>query len=826
MVSPTTTTSSSARLPSTRFLWLRWSWRDLRSHWVAVGAIALVMAIGIGVYAGLGSTATWRRQSNDASFAAQQMHDLRVSLSPGTFTDEGTLAGAVAGIDASDQIRAVEERIVVDSQLDASTDVAQILVQARVVGMDLGAANSGVDQVWVRDGRLPEASAADRTGVLEAKFADARDLPMQGTVTLAGNHPVDYVGLGTLPEDFFYEGPEGSILSEGELAPLYLPLADAQSLVGRTGQVNDLVLTLQDGADRDAVASQLDAVGRELGVSATVTTRDDAEAVRILYEDIDNDQRFWNALAGLILVAAALAAFNLISRIVEAQRREIGIGMALGVPRGQLAIRPLLVGLQVAVLGTAAGVGVGLLMGRAMGNLLESFLPLPVYRTSFQVGVFAQAAVLGLVIPVLAAALPVWRAVRVEPIEAIRTGHLTAKTSRLTDWSARLRLPGSTTTQMPLRNVLRTPRRTVLTAVGVGAAITALVATLGMLDSFGRTIDQVGDELTKGNRDRLLIQLDTFHPEDSDVVRSVDALASAGTVDAGLRLPVTASAGAAGEGLDLLLELVDLDGTGWTPTLRSSTRDPEQGLVLAQKAAGDLGVAVGDQVTMRHPVRRDGGFALVDTDLQVSAIHANPLRPFAYMDRSNSVQFGLSGFTNFLSVLPAADASRAELQRDVFDLPGVASSQAVARISEGFDEAVAQFVGFLAIAALAVLVLAVLIAFNATRITVDERRREHATMRAFGLPVRSIMGVVVKESVLVGLLATVIGIVAGLVFLDWMLASLASTTLPDLGMTRYLAPTTIAIAVVVGTVAVAVAPLFLVRRVRRMDIPDTLRVME
>ena len=77
-----------------------------------------------------------------------------------------------------------------------------------------------------------------------------------------------------------------------------------------------------------------------LGVSATVSTREDADAVRVLYEDIDNDQRFWNALSALVLLAAALAAFNLINRIVEAQRREIGIGMALGVPRPQLAVRP------------------------------------------------------------------------------------------------------------------------------------------------------------------------------------------------------------------------------------------------------------------------------------------------------------------------------------------------------------------------------------------------------------------------------------------------------------------------------------------------------
>ena len=86
-------------------------------------------------------------------------------------------------------------------------------------------------------------------------------------------------------------------------------------------------------------------------------------------------------------------------RIVEAQRREIGIGMALGVPRPQLAVRPMLIGVQVAVLGTVAGLGVGYLVGTAFGNLLESLLPLPVHRTPFQVGVYLEAALLGIAIP-------------------------------------------------------------------------------------------------------------------------------------------------------------------------------------------------------------------------------------------------------------------------------------------------------------------------------------------------------------------------------------------------------------------------------------------
>ncbi|HUV17925.1 MAG TPA: FtsX-like permease family protein, partial [Ilumatobacteraceae bacterium] len=539
---------------------------------------------------------------------------------------------------------------------------------------------------------------------------------------------------------------------------------------------------------------------------------------------------FWNALSALVLFAAALAAFNLINRIVEAQRREIGIGMALGVPRRQLAVRPMLIGVQVAVLGTIAGLAVGFLVGEAFGNLLKSFLPLPDHRTPFQYDIYLRAAVLGIAIPIVASAIPVWRALRVEPIEAIRTGHLAAKSSRLTGWTGKLPLPGSTMTQMPIRNVLRTPRRTALTAIGVGAAITALVAVLGMLDSFGRTLDAANDEFTKGDVDRVVVQLDTFHAVDSAVVAGIADAGAVGRIDAGLRLPATALAAEPDENLDLLIEFVDLDRAVWTPTAEeraATSGDDSPDILLARKAADDLGVQVGDTVVLRHPVRTDAGsFAIAETQLSVGGIHANPIRTFAFLDIAHAQQFGLEGLVNVVQAYPTDDATRSDVQRAVFGLAGVTSSQPVARISEAIDEALDQFVSFLFVTASAVLVLALLIAFNATRITVEERRREHATMRAFGLPTRTVLGVVIKESVIVGAIATVIGLIGGVVFLRWMLASLATTTIPDVGIDVYLSPTTILIAAIVGIASVAVTPLLLARRLRRMNLPGTLRVVE
>ena len=51
-------------------------------------------------------------------------------------------------------------------------------------------------------------------------------------------------------------------------------------------------------------------------------------------------------------------------------------------------------------------------------------------------------------------------------------------------------------------------------------------------------------------------------------------------------------------------------------------------------------------------------------------------------------------------------------------------------------------------------------------------------------------------------------------------------TMPDLGTLLSVAPITYVLAVLAGTVIVAAAPLLTARKLRRTDIPDTLRVVE
>ena len=92
----------------------------------------------------------------------------------------------------------------------------------------------------------------------------------------------------------------------------------------------------------------------------------------------EGDQQLFNVFAVVLLAGAAFAALTFSARTVEAQWREIGVAIALGDrPLSvchHVAMRPLLVGIQIAVLGVVLGVGMGVLIGNLIGEATRGLL--------------------------------------------------------------------------------------------------------------------------------------------------------------------------------------------------------------------------------------------------------------------------------------------------------------------------------------------------------------------------------------------------------------------------------------------------------------------
>ncbi len=808
------------------FLLLRWSWRDLRKYWVKVIAIALVIGIGTGAYAGMTSLTNWRRDSNNASVDLLNMYDMRFELAGDSFVSRGDLEAAVSGIPSAGSITAAEERLVRPIQVDASTDSATILVPGLMVGRELADGGPTVNAWHIEDGgALAATDSGEPKALLEYSFLQHNDLPATGDIIVSGGQTLTYVGGATTPE-FFMVVPENTTsFAQGTYAGVFTSLETAQGLAGAGDVVNDLVVTVIDGADRGVITDEIeDAIGA-LGVGVDVTMKEDDPAYRLLFEDVENDAENMTVFAVLIFGGAVLGAFNLITRLSEAQRREIGISMALGVRPSRIALRPLLVGAQIALLGVVFGIGVGILIGNMMRDLMVSFVPLPIWLTDFQWSLFFWVAVIGFVVPFLAAAYPVWRAVRVKPIEAIRTGHLAARGGGLAPLLKRIPLPGNTFAQLPLRNLLRAPRRAVLTTLGIAAVMAVLVGFLGSIDSFVGAINRGGESIKGDSPNRLVVSLEGVVPIDDPGVAAIAEAESVGRTQPILQLGMRA---AGDEDLTLLVEILDLEDGLWQPgVVEGSIAGSGTGIILAEAAAEDLGVAVGESLLLTHPTRTGPTtFALTQSEVAVAAIHDNPLRFAAYMDDSALELAGATGVANVVYADPAPGSTPEDVQRELFNLDAVGSVVKASAAADDLDDLIGQFVGVLQGIAFFVLLLAVLMAFNSASIGFEERQREHATMFAYGVRVRKALRMAIVENTIIGIVATAIGLVAGLGMIWWVVNVSAAETMPDIGLVVEMSPSTLVTVIVLGVAAVAFAPVFTIRRMRRMDLPGTLRVME
>jgi predicted permease len=121
----------------------------------------------------------------------------------------------------------------------------------------------------------------------------------------------------------------------------------------------------------------------------------------------------FSTFAGLALFMAALGVYGLLSFTVAARRRELGVRAALGASGRDLVALVSRGSLRWVSAGLVAGAGLALAASRAMGSVIYGVEPMD------WTSLFASTVVLGLAAAV-AALLPVWRAMRIDPVVILR----------------------------------------------------------------------------------------------------------------------------------------------------------------------------------------------------------------------------------------------------------------------------------------------------------------------------------------------------------------------------------------------------------------------
>jgi putative ABC transport system permease protein len=117
--------------------------------------------------------------------------------------------------------------------------------------------------------------------------------------------------------------------------------------------------------------------------------------------------------AGVALVLAAVGIYGVMSYSVAQQTREIGIRMALGAQRSDVLKMTIKQGLKLVSLGLIIGLGAAFVLTRVMTTLLFGI-------SATDPLTFATISLVLLAVALLASYIPSVRAMRVDPMVALR----------------------------------------------------------------------------------------------------------------------------------------------------------------------------------------------------------------------------------------------------------------------------------------------------------------------------------------------------------------------------------------------------------------------
>jgi putative ABC transport system permease protein len=437
---------------------------------------------------------------------------------------------------------------------------------------------------------------------VEKRFADKNGVTVGDSLEFrplgSGEAPQEWRISGIVFHPYFVLNGNSDVPAEDKIFALY---DDAQQIAGFAGY-NVLAVRYTDYPTAEAGVDALkETVATETPYIPLWNWTEDPQEY-YLFKVVTSVTNVLNMLALIAMIVSGFLVANVINTVVTEQRQQIGILKSIGATRWDIFVIYAGVALVYGIIGLIPGAILGVLAGGVMAEKLSSLALTLIdsFRVS-PLGVLLGIA-LGVLIPVLAALLPVFNATRVSIRSAVTDLGISSTWGR--SWFSRVigSLPLPIHMRQALRNVAQKRTRLALTGLTLMLAAAAFMGVFAMFSSLSsqirdayRTIDfqivanptaphpfdELQAAITPVNGVQTVFPSEGFNV-DLQGYKSTDPFTT-GTSS----VPVIG---------------VDTSGNAWNFKYVSGTGwkgDPgREGVVLTTKIAHEIGKQPGDQVTL------------------------------------------------------------------------------------------------------------------------------------------------------------------------------------------------------------------------------------
>jgi putative ABC transport system permease protein len=604
---------------------------------------------------------------------------------------------------------------------------------------------------------------------VERRMADEYGLKVGDTIRFRplgeGQEPEDWTITATVFHPYWVDVGGGDNEVDRRL---YASFEDAQRIAGFTG-FSSFYLRYVDTETAHAQADRLqETIAEDTNYIPTGVWTDDPDNYFLIGE-VQEVTNILNMLAIVALVVSGFLVTNVINTIIVEQKRQIGVMKSLGATRWDNFYIYAGIALLYGVIGTIPGVILGIIAGSAMAQAVAPLASTLIEGFHVSVLGVIVGAVMGLLVPVIAALLPVFNGTRVTIMDAMTDLGIAGNWG--TGPMARLikRLPLPANIRQALSNVVQKKGRLALTVITLTLAAAAFMGVFAMFtvitDQINHLFETFDYEIMVAPseahdydtiRDRIM-EVEGVKDVYPGVAFSIRILDLNGTV-----ISIGAEGGEELDalGIDPATPIIDFtydEGTGWQD---DPTRD---GVVVTSATAKNLDKKVGDTVVISAGGR--------SKEYELIGVVSYPF-PLAFLKWQDLAT--LAGFVTpdgnplpvvFFTAVKADDPSASQVDDIISDISERLLDGGVTASLENFvsvqEEIADQMLVFNMIFQITSGVMAAVGAIGlltTLSMAVFERQKEIGVMRSIGAGSGTIISQFLVEGILIGLLAWVLAV--------------------------------------------------------------------
>jgi putative ABC transport system permease protein len=783
-----------------------------REVWTAVGrlaAITCIIAVGVACYVEMSSAHSNLTEAKERFYARCRMADFSIELKKAPVTELAELS-SLPGVEA------IRPRI----QFYATVDVPRVeeLLNGQVLSLPDRRENV-INDVVLKRGSYFTQTRHNEVIVNEA-FAQKHGLrPGQWIHLILNNRRQELFVVGTaISSEFVYLVGPGAISPDPEhFGVFYLKHSFAEEVFDFDGAANQVLgkLTPSHAGRPQEVLRRAERLLTSYGVFTTTPLRDQPSN-RFLSEELEGLATFTLIMPSIFLTVAALVLNVMMTRWTEQQRTIVGTLKAVGYSNLQVFWHYVKFGLIIGVLGGVLGCVLGYYLAEWVTGIYSEFYVFPDMANRFYPGASLTGLAISLVCATVGALYGAWRVLRLKPAEAMRPKPPKQGGAILLErvgwfWN---RLDSGW--RMVLRSVIRNRVRTGAGLFSAAMGTCILVTGFMMQQAMKHLIDFQYQLVWRSDVDLI------FKDERSrDALREARRLPGVEHAEPLFEVACTFVNGPISKrgaitGLDSNARLtIPRDAEG------RRIKVPAAGVAMSRKLADILQVQVGDvlRIVPIKGLRQERPVPIVQ--IIEGYLGLSAYADIDYLNRLVNEEFAVSGVQ-----LELAEDSRQRrgLHRELKELPGVqAVSQRedmIRNLQDTIIKTQTTFIGLLIFFAGVIFFGSVL---NASLISLAERQTEVATLRVQGYGPWEIGGLFLRESMIVNLCGTLLGLPLGY-RLTVVLTDLYDTEMFRIPVvfTRGIAAWTMVVAILFGLLAHG----FVQLSIHRMDWLDALKVRE